>query len=139
MKLSVIIPCFNEQKTIKEIINKIQKQEFIEKEIIVIDDGSNDKTREALEEIKSSNIKIIFNNHNYGKGYSVRKGISESTGDILLIQDADLEYDPEDYKLLLNPLLKGYADVVFGSRFLGSQEHRVLYYWHRIGNINFSP
>jgi len=134
MKLSVIIPCFNEQKTIKEIINKIQKQEFIEKEIIVIDDGSNDKTREALEEIKSSNIKIIFNNHNYGKGYSVRKGISESTGDILLIQDADLEYDPEDYKLLLNPLLKGYADVVFGSRFLGSQEHRVLYYWHRIGN-----
>jgi len=135
MKLSIIIPCYNEQSTIKEIINKINSQPDIDKEIIVVDDCSVDKTKEILEnEIKESVHKIIFNNQNYGKGYSIRKGIENSSGDYILIQDADLEYDPSDYKKLLNPIIDGVADVVYGSRFLGSSERRVLYFWHTIGN-----
>ena len=135
MKLSIIIPCYNEQSTIKEIINKINSQPDIDKEIIVVDDCSVDKTKEILEnEIKESVHKIIFNNQNYGKGYSIRKGIENSSGDYILIQDADLEYDPSDYKKLLNPIIDGVADVVYGSRFLGSSERRVLYFWHTVGN-----
>ena len=135
MKLSIIIPCYNEQSTIKEIINKINSQPDIDKEIIVVDDCSVDKTKEILEnEIKESVHKVIFNNQNYGKGYSIRKGIENSSGDYILIQDADLEYDPSDYKKLLNPIIDGVADVVYGSRFLGSSERRVLYFWHTVGN-----
>ncbi len=135
MKLSIIIPCYNEQSTIKEIINKINSQPDIDKEIIVVDDCSVDKTKEILEnDIKESVHKIIFNNQNYGKGYSIRKGIENSSGDYILIQDADLEYDPSDYKKLLNPIIDGVADVVYGSRFLGSSERRVLYFWHTVGN-----
>ena len=135
MKVSIIIPCYNEQSTIKEIINKINSQSNIEKEIIVIDDFSNDKTREILEKDLKNNIhKIILNERNYGKGYSIKKGIESASGDCIIIQDADLEYDPTDYKKLLDPIINGVADVVYGSRFIGTSERRVLYFWHTIGN-----
>ena len=135
MKVSIIIPCYNEQSTIKDIINKVNSQSNIEKEIIVVDDNSQDKTREILQQdLKNSIHKIIFNDKNYGKGYSIRKGIENSSGDCILIQDADLEYDPSDYKKLLDPIIKNYADVVYGSRFLGTSERRVLYFWHTVGN-----
>ena len=135
MKVSIIIPCYNEQSTIREIINKINSQSNIEKEIIVIDDFSNDKTREILEKDLKNNIhKIILNERNYGKGYSIKKGIESASGDCIIIQDADLEYDPTDYKKLLDPIINDVADVVYGSRFIGTSERRVLYFWHTIGN-----
>ena len=135
MKVSIIIPCYNEQSTIKEIINKINSQSNIEKEIIVIDDFSDDKTREILENDLKNNIhKIILNERNYGKGYSIKKGIESASGDCIIIQDADLEYDPTDYKKLLDPIINDVADVVYGSRFIGTNERRVLYFWHTIGN-----
>ena len=135
MKVSIIIPCYNEQSTIKDIINKVNSQSNIDKEIIVVDDYSQDKTREILQKDLKNNIhKIILNDKNYGKGYSIRKGIENSSGDCILIQDADLEYDPSDYRKLLDPILKNVADVVYGSRFLGTSERRVLYFWHTVGN-----
>ncbi len=135
MKVSIIIPCFNEESTIKEIINKINSETSIEKEIIVIDDYSKDKTREILEnDLKQSVHKIILNDKNYGKGYSIKKGIENATGNCILIQDADLEYDPADYNKLLQPIKNGIADVVYGSRFIGTSEKRVLYFWHTVGN-----
>jgi len=135
MKLSIIIPCYNEQSTIKEIVQKINLQKNINKEIIIIDDNSSDRTREILEkEVGNEVNKIIFNDKNYGKGYSIRKGIENASGDCILIQDADLEYDPNDYKKLLSPIINGNADVVYGSRFIGNDERRVLYFWHTMGN-----
>ena len=135
MKLSVIIPCFNEEKTIVEIIDIVKKQIKDDDEIIVIDDFSTDNTRKILKENLNDKINhLIFNEKNFGKGFSVRKGIEVATGEILLIQDADLEYDPSDYEKLLKPIKNGFADVVYGSRFVGSQEKRVLYFWHMIGN-----
>ncbi len=135
MKVSIIIPCFNEEKTISLVINKILSSYTGEKEIILIDDFSNDKTREILNsDLKNKIDKIIFNDKNYGKGFSIRKGINNATGDIILIQDADLEYDPSDYNKLIKPIEKGVADVVYGSRFLGGEEKRVLYFWHTLGN-----
>ena len=136
MKISIVIPCFNERETIEKIIEKVKNQEHYEKEIIIIDDFSTDGTRNLLEgEVKKKVEKIIFNEKNYGKGYSVRQGINAATGDIILIQDADLEYDPTDYPKLINPIINGYADVVYGSRFVGSEEKRVLFFWHSIGNF----
>ena len=135
MKVSIIIPCYNEQSTIKEIINKINFQSNINKEIIVVDDNSQDKTREILQNDLKNNVnKIILNDKNYGKGYSIKKGIEVASGDCILIQDADLEYDPSDYARLLNPIINNVADVVYGSRFIGSNEKRVLYFWHSVGN-----
>ena len=137
MKLSIIIPCYNEVTTIKEIISKIKNQPVtnIEKEIIVIDDHSSDGTRAVLEnEIKSDVYRLILNSKNYGKGYSIKKGIDIANGDVILIQDADLEYDPIDYQKLLKPVIDNKADVVYGSRFLGTSERRVLYFWHTLGN-----
>ncbi len=135
MKLSIIVPCYNEESTIKEIIRKINSQKDIEKEIIVIDDCSTDQTRTILKnDINDQIQKLILNPKNFGKGYSIREGIKESTGDLILIQDADLEYDPSDFKKLINPILEGFADVVYGSRFIGDAERRVLYFWHMVGN-----
>lgn len=135
MKLSVIIPCYNELSTIEKIIDKVRNEKIYEKEIIVIDDYSNDGSRNFLQKNISNKIdKLILNNKNYGKGFSVRQGIDSATGDIILIQDADLEYDPTDYEKLISPIIKDYADVVYGSRFIGSDEKRVLFYWHSLGN-----
>ena len=135
MKLTIIIPCFNEVNTIRQIIDKIIEINNYEKEIIVIDDFSTDGSRQILSEIEKISIsKLILNEKNYGKGYCIKKGIEEATGDIVIIQDADLEYDPSDYKKLIEPIHKNQADVVYGSRFIGSEEKRVLYYWHTVGN-----
>jgi glycosyltransferase involved in cell wall biosynthesis len=135
MLISVLIPCFNEKKTIEEIVNRINDLKDLNLEIIIIDDNSNDGTKELLKDkIKDKVSKIIFNNKNYGKGYCVKKGIQASNGDAILIQDADLEYDPSDYPKLIKPIENGNADVVYGSRFLGGEEKRVLYFWHSLGN-----
>ncbi len=136
MKISIIIPCYNEIRTIDKILDKVIAQSKFEKEIIVIDDFSQDGTREYLQNKGKSKIdKLVLNEKNYGKGYSLRKGIEISEGDIILIQDADLEYDPIDYDKIINPILSGNADVVYGSRFIGSDEKRVLYFWHSMGNF----
>ena len=135
MKISIIIPCYNEEKTIKKIIDKVKDNISSPYEIIVIDDGSTDKTRFILENNLIDNIdKLLLNEKNYGKGYSINKGIKATTGDIIIIQDADLEYDPKDYTKLIKPIEEGLADVVYGSRFIGSDEKRVLYFWHMVGN-----
>ena len=134
MKISIIIPCYNEINTIEKIIDKILLQEAFDKEIIVIDDNSTDGTRDLLESIKDKYSKLIINSKNYGKGYSIKQGISNATGDIILIQDADLEYDPSDYERLIRPIILDNADVVFGSRFVGAGEKRVLFFWHSLGN-----
>ena len=134
MKLSVIIPVFNEKKTIEEIIRRVQAAEVgLEKEIIVVDDASEDGTRQILENLNHPNVKICFHSKNQGKGAALRTGFSKAKGDIILIQDADLEYDPKDYPVLLESLLNGRADVVYGSRFLGGP-HRVFFFWHYVGN-----
>ena len=136
MKISIIIPCFNEKNTISDIIEKVKTENNYQKEIIVIDDFSTDGTREILQEKIKNNIdRLILNEKNFGKGYSVRQGIKVASGDIILIQDADLEYDPSDYPKLIEPINKGYADVVYGSRFIGSNEKRVIFYWHSLGNF----
>ena len=136
MKISIIIPCFNEVDTIEKIVEKVKSQNQYEKEIIIIDDFSTDGTREVIKRRLNEKIdKLLLNSKNFGKGYSVRQGIEISTGDIILIQDADLEYDPSDYSKLIEPIKNGYADVVYGSRFVGSEEKRVLFFWHSIGNF----
>jgi glycosyltransferase involved in cell wall biosynthesis len=135
MKLSVIIPIYNEFKTLEEILKRIKNQTHIQKEIILIDDFSTDGSRELIKnKLKSKVQKIILNEKNYGKGYSVRQGIEIAEGDIILIQDADLEYSPTDYDKLVNPILNNDADIVYGSRFIGSDEKRVLFFWHTLGN-----
>jgi glycosyltransferase involved in cell wall biosynthesis len=135
MKISIVIPCYNESSTISKIIEKVKNEKNYEKEIIVIDDFSTDGTREILKNDISEKIdELILNDRNFGKGYSVRQGIKRAKGDIILIQDADLEYDPSDYSKLIEPIKKNYADVVYGSRFVGSEEKRVLFFWHSIGN-----
>ena len=132
---SIIIPVYNEEKTIQKILDKIILQKEYIKEIIVIDDCSTDNTKSYIEKYYNDKVKLIKNNRNYGKGYCIRKGIEIAKGEVSLIQDADLEYDPSDYKKLLSPILDGRADVVYGSRFLGDGEKRVLYFWHRVGNF----
>ena len=133
-KLSIIIPCYNEIDTIEELIFRVKSSPINSKEIIIIDNCSTDGTREFLENLKDESLIIIFNNRNIGKGGSLAKGFSLASGDITLIQDADLEYNPLEYEKLIAPIIDGNADVVYGSRFMGEAPHRVLYFWHRVGN-----
>lgn len=137
MKLSIVIPCYNEISTIEAIVEKILAVNLgsIERELIIVDDGSKDGTRDHLNKLGENNkIKVIFHDVNKGKGAALRTGFSRATGDILIVQDADLEYDPNEYPKLLKPILEGNADVVYGSRFAGGESHRVLYFWHSLGN-----
>ena len=138
MKLSIIIPVYNEHKTIESLVNKVLGVDLgnIKKEIIIVDDGSKDKTTDVLKsKIESIVSKIIYKQKNEGKGAALRTGFQNATGDYVIVQDADLEYDPNEYSLLLKPVLDGFADVVYGSRFMGGNSHRVLFYWHSRGNI----
>lgn len=137
MKLSIVIPVYNEKTTVGDIIRKITAVDVgMEKELVVVDDGSTDGSRDILQRIQSDHPewKIVFHESNRGKGAALRSGFAAARGDIVIVQDADLEYDPRDYRLLLAPILEGHADVVFGSRFLGGGPHRVAYFWHSLGN-----
>ena len=135
-KLSVVIPVFNEKNTILEILKRVDEVRLpdLEKEVIIVDDGSTDGTRELLQQIQKSSVKLFLQPHNRGKGAAVRRGFGEATGDFIIVQDADLEYDPKEYPLLLETLVDGRADAVFGSRFIGHRPHRVLLFWHYVGN-----
>ena len=135
MKLSVVIPCYNEAGTIEKVVEAVLGAPGPEKEIIVVDDCSTDGTREILKEkIEARVSRVIYQDANQGKGAALRQGIRAATGDVVIIQDADLEYDPDEYPKMLQPILDGRADVVFGSRFSGGEAHRVVYFWHRVGN-----
>lgn len=135
MKLSVVVPCYNESRTIEKIIAAIRSAPVSDIEIIVVDDFSTDGTRELLKEKIAPQVsRIIYHERNMGKGAALRSGFAACTGDVVVVQDADLEYDPAEYPTLMDPIAKGRADVVFGSRFMGGQPHRVVYFWHMIGN-----
>ena len=137
MKLSIVIPVYNEAATISKIVDLVRSVDVgMEKEILLVDDCSRDGTREVLEKMAkgSSDLQVRFHEVNQGKGAALRTGFTAATGDIVLIQDADLEYDPKEYPRLLQPILDGHADVVYGSRFLGGGAHRVVFYWHYLGN-----
>jgi glycosyltransferase involved in cell wall biosynthesis len=135
MKLSVVMPVYNERATLRDVVERVLAVP-LELEVICVDDGSNDGSREILTELRSQyrQVQIFLQSRNLGKGAALRRGIQEATGEFVIIQDADLEYDPADYPILLGPLLQGKADVVYGSRFLGAAPHRVLYFWHSVGN-----
>src|SRR5919106_2614342 len=135
MKVSIVIPCYNEKDTIEKIVEAVLQVPLESREIIVIDDCSHDGTQAVLEQKVSQLIdQIIYHPVNRGKGAALRSGFAAASGDIILVQDADLEYSPEDYPVLLEPLISGKADVVFGSRFMGGRPHRVLFFWHMAGN-----
>src|SRR6266446_543085 len=137
MKLSVVMPVYNEHGTLRTVVERVLSVRDIPLELICIDDGSRDGSREILGKLQDEHpqqVRVLLQPQNMGKGAALRRGIQEATGEFVIIQDADLEYDPHDYPLLLNPLIQGKADVVYGSRFLGSGPHRVLYFWHSVGN-----
>jgi len=137
VKLSIVIPCFNELATIDDIIDAVNAAPYPDKEIIIVDDCSTDGTRDKLEQIiePSGRVsRVLYHSTNQGKGAALRTGIAAATGDVVIIQDADMEYDPNEYPRLVEPIANNRADVVFGSRFLGGDAHRVLYFWHRVCN-----
>ncbi len=135
MKLTIVIPCYNEAKTIRTIVDRVRAAPVKDKEIIIVDDCSRDGTRDLLRtQIMPLVDRIIFHDVNQGKGAALRTGFAAATGDAVIVQDADLEYDPQEYPKLLRPILDGKADVVFGSRFSGGEAHRVVYFWHMVGN-----
>jgi glycosyltransferase involved in cell wall biosynthesis len=137
MRLSVVIPVYNEAATVLEVTERVARVDAgIPKEVVVVDDGSTDGSRDRLKDLetKHSDWKFAYHECNRGKGAALRTGFKLASGDIVLVQDADLEYDPRDYPLLLKPILEGHADVVFGSRFAGGRPHRVLLFWHQVGN-----
>jgi len=132
--LSVVIPCFNEAATIVDLIDKVRRAPVDGKQIIVVDDGSSDGTRELLRAAQAPDLTVLFHERNRGKGAALATGFAAARGEICIVQDADLEYDPAEYPLLIGPIVQGKADVVFGSRFQGAAPHRVVYFWHRVGN-----
>jgi len=135
MKLSIIIPCYNEKKYLSELISRVKKSPIEKKEIILVDDGSTDGTTDLIKtKIEQEVTKAVFHSVNKGKGAAIKTALDHVTGDIVIIQDADLEYDPKEYSKLIDPILNGNADVVYGSRFLGGGPHRVHLFWHYIGN-----
>ena len=135
MKLSIVIPCYNEVQTIENIVAAVRAAPVAAKEIIVVDDCSTDGTRRLLEERVASQVdKVVYHERNQGKGAALRSGFAHASGDVVVVQDADLEYDPQEYPLLMQPIIENKADVVFGSRFMGGRPHRVVYFWHMIGN-----
>lgn len=136
MKLTVVIPIYNEQGTLRQVVERVLAVAPMDLEVLCIDDGSRDGSREVLHQLQQWHpaVRAFYQPNNLGKGAAIRRGIQEATGDFIIIQDADLEYDPSEYGALLEPLLQGRADVVYGSRFLGSGPHRVLYFWHSVAN-----
>lgn len=134
-KLSIVIPAYNEEHTLKRVVDAVKAVNLpVDREIIIVDDASSDCTKQVMHHLQADNIIKVFHKKNQGKGAAIRSGIAKATGDIILIQDADLEYDPSEYPKLIQPILGGKADVVYGSRFVGSEAHRVLYFWHMVGN-----
>lgn len=135
MKLSIVIPVFNEVSTIEEIVSRVRNSPVSDKEIIVVDDFSSDGTRELLQSRLHTQVdEVVYQPRNFGKGYALKTGIQHASGDIVIVQDADLEYDPNEYPAMIEPIVQDKADVVYGSRFVGAGPHRVVYFWHYVGN-----
>ncbi|MBW4627163.1 MAG: glycosyltransferase [Brasilonema octagenarum HA4186-MV1] len=135
MKLSIVIPCYNELGTISQVVREVKASPIEKCEIIIVDDCSTDGTRDFLREKMEAEVdQVIYHKKNLGKGAALRTGFARATGDIIIVQDADLEYDPQEYPIMIKPILDNKADVVFGSRFQSGRAHRVVYYWHRLGN-----